>query len=95
MEIVGIRVDFISCKNTYTTITTKSIASSNVRITELMEAYRNLFVSVRTTNSVPSGRFRPRSSRTSCISLIVLEAFEPDFWFIIIIAAGCPLTSDE
>ena len=34
IEIVGISVDFISCRNTYTTITTSNIASSNVRITE-------------------------------------------------------------
>ena len=60
IEIVGISVDLMSCKNTYTTTMTKSIASS-----------------------------------TSCISLMVLDAFEPDFWFIIIMAAGCPFTSDE
>ena len=38
-------VDLISCKNTYTTTITRSIASISVRITELMEAYRNLLVS--------------------------------------------------
>ena len=52
MDIVGISVDFISCKNTYTTITTNRIASNRVRITEFIDAYRNLFVSVSTTNSV-------------------------------------------
>ena len=95
IDMVGIRVDFISCKKTYTTITTSSIASNSVRSTEFMEAYRNLLVSVSTTNSIPSGRSRLRSSRTPCISFIVLDAFDPDFWFIIIIAAGCPFTSDE
>ena len=65
MDIVGISVDLISCKNTYTTTITRSIASISVRITELMEAYRNLLVSVSTTNSVPSGKSRLRSSSTS------------------------------
>ena len=65
MDMVGISVDLISCKNTYTTTITKSIASSKVRRTEWMEAYRNLLVSVSTTNSVPSGKSRLRSSSTS------------------------------
>ena len=95
IEIVGISVDLMSCKNTYTTTMTKSIASISVLMTEWMEAFRNLLVSVSTTNSAPSGKSRLRSSSTSCISLMVLDAFEPDFWFIIIMAAGCPFTSDE
>jgi len=65
METVGMSVDLMSCKNTYTTTITRSIASISVRMTELMEAYRNLLVSVSTTNSAPSGRSRSISSSTS------------------------------
>jgi len=65
METVGMSVDLMSCKNTYTTMITRSIASISVRMTELIEAYRNLLVSVSTTNSAPSGRSRSISSSTS------------------------------
>ena len=65
MDMAGISVDLMSCKNTYTTTITSSIASSKVRMTERMEAYRNLLVSVSTTNSAPSGRSRSSSWSTS------------------------------
>ena len=80
MPIVGIRVERMSCKNTYTTSTTSKIASNNVFNTTLMDAFRKMFVSFRVTNSSPLGKSLPSSSSTASISLIVSEALEPAFW---------------
>ena len=55
IEIEGMSVERILCKNTYTTNITKRIASTNVFITFLKEASRKSLELIKSTNSIPLG----------------------------------------
>ena len=78
MEIAGINVERILCKNTYTTKITNIMASIKVFMTLWIEASKKSFVLIRSTSSIPFGKVFEISATTLSISSIISLAFDPD-----------------
>jgi len=93
IEIEGMSVERILCKNTYTTNITKRIASTNVFITFLIEASRKSLELIKSTNSIPLGKDFEISATTLSTSSIISFAFEPEVCAIMQLEPGCPFTS--
>ena len=93
MEMVGMNVERMLCKNTYTTRITKSIASNNVFTTFLIDASKKSFELIRSTISTPFGSVGLMASTSLSINLMISLAFEPEVWAIIQLVPGKPFTS--
>ena len=92
MLMVGISVERGFCKNTYTTSTTRMMASMSVLITSLIEASRKFLVLISFTTSTSSGSVSLSSSRYLFILVIISLALVPAVWFIMQVVPGEPFT---
>ena len=90
IETVGISVERISCRKTYTTSTTRMMASMRVLITSLMEAKRKSFTLCRWAMAMPFGMSASTSSSSSLIWLTTSVAFEPAVWKTMVLTPGWP-----
>src|SRR6185369_1936179 len=68
------------CRNSTTTMTTMSVASSNVRITSRMESRTNVVGSYTAAQSIPCGKRVLRSSILARTPLDSASALDPGAW---------------
>ena len=77
IDNVGISVALKSCRNRYTTMTTRIKAITSVSTTLPIEASRKSLVLDMSVNTIPAGSFSLNASSVLSISFITSLAFEP------------------